>query len=338
MTKKLFFTIFLIAALSASAQVLNSENYNAYTIGNVSSTITASPSNPILGQGGMYVLGGTVANYQIVAGDAAHGNYLQVTGASDTSSYRYVLKNGLAAAWAGRTSGNNIVKGWAEIFTGTATNQHLSGFEILNSNYLPIAGVYYDSQARIFKGAAKLTINAQQGSYIITFGSVTTQYQANTWVKVGCTYNKTTGEMFFKIGNVTLGPLSVTGATMVPGSDPVYQAVVSTFGGGNTNSGPTTFGIDNYRIEASNNTTLGTSEVENKKSSIIAIGPNPTADYLNILTDQKITNLEIYDMSGRKVNVQLDGNKVDVKHLNTGSYIVSFETPNGKTTEKFIKK
>ncbi|MDR2237009.1 MAG: choice-of-anchor J domain-containing protein [Chryseobacterium sp.] len=94
--------------------------------------------------------------------------------------------------------------------------------------------------------------------------------------------------------------------------------------------------LDNVKITQTG--TLATSETDNKKNSLIAIGPNPTADYLNILTDQKITNLEIYDMSGRKVNVQLDGNKVNVKHLNAGSYVVSFETKNGKTTEKFIKK
>ncbi|AZA83842.1 hypothetical protein C1637_13585 [Chryseobacterium lactis] len=333
MRKKLFFATALVIAFSTSAQVLESDNYNSYTVGNVTNSMTT------VGQGGMRVLSGTISDYKIVAGNASHGNYLQVTGGSDATdaSTRYVLKdNGLP--WATRIAGNNIIKESLDIFTGTATNQHVSGVYILNSDYDGIIGIYYDSQSRSIIAGARLNNNGQPGYYIFTITAATTQYPANTWINVGCIYNKTTGEVMYKIGNVTYGPMTFTGLTTVSGLDPAFHVVQNTFTTGSTNAGPTTFGIDNYRVEASNDTTLGTSEIKVSKASIIAIGPNPTADYLNILTDLKINKAEIFDMSGRKIDLRLDGNKIDVKSLNPGSYIINVETKEGKTSSKFIKK
>jgi len=70
----------------------------------------------------------------------------------------------------------------------------------------------------------------------------------------------------------------------------------------------------------------------------MTISPNPTTEYLNVATDLKINKAEIFDMSGRKIDANLEGNRINVKNLNAGSYIISIETKDGKTTEKFIKK
>ncbi|MBL1220860.1 T9SS type A sorting domain-containing protein [Chryseobacterium sp. L7] len=83
--------------------------------------------------------------------------------------------------------------------------------------------------------------------------------------------------------------------------------------------------------------TLGTAEIFSNVKEI-TVYPNPASDYLFIKTKSKINAIEIFDMSGKKLPAQLEGNKVDVKNLNSGSYIVSFETKDGKTIEKFIKK
>ncbi|WP_347216928.1 T9SS type A sorting domain-containing protein [Chryseobacterium sp.] len=83
--------------------------------------------------------------------------------------------------------------------------------------------------------------------------------------------------------------------------------------------------------------TLGTHEIfSNVKKTTIS--PNPTVDYLNVNSAEKIKSVEIFDMSGRKMNTNLNENRIDVKNLNPGSYIISIETKEGKTTEKFIKK
>jgi hypothetical protein len=84
-------------------------------------------------------------------------------------------------------------------------------------------------------------------------------------------------------------------------------------------------------------TTLGTTE-EVFNSNKLRISPNPTTDVLNIKTDSKINSVSVVDLTGRKVNVRLDGDKVDVRSLPAGTYLINVETKDGISTEKFIKK
>ncbi|HCA09779.1 T9SS type A sorting domain-containing protein [Chryseobacterium sp.] len=338
MKRNLLLSLALLSAVSFSAQVLEFDNYNSYTNGNVGTNTTGAS----MGQGSMYLSGGAAADYQIVTGDAAHGKYLQIIGGNEGTalSSRAAYKGSFATAWAARTPGNNIVKGKVDIFTGTSTNQHASGVGVFGVTD-GIVGIRYNSETKTINGLAYLDVPGQSGFYNIT-GITTNTYPANTWVTLAYTYNKTSGEITYQIGNEIPLVLAVDGADTVAGLDPARFRVLSSptraTATGPINAGPTTFGIDNYVVTASNSITLGTSDVETKKASVIAIGPNPTADYLNILTDLKITNLEIYDISGRKISAQLEGNKVDVKNLNPGTYILNFETKEGKTSEKFIKK
>jgi hypothetical protein len=43
-------------------------------------------------------------------------------------------------------------------------------------------------------------------------------------------------------------------------------------------------------------------------------------------------------MSGKKVEVKLSNNSVNVRNLESGTYMINIETTTGKSTEKFIKK
>ncbi|WEK69787.1 MAG: T9SS type A sorting domain-containing protein [Candidatus Chryseobacterium colombiense] len=75
------------------------------------------------------------------------------------------------------------------------------------------------------------------------------------------------------------------------------------------------------------------------KMKNIEIFPNPVSDLITIKTDQKVENVSVYDISGKNSNVTiLRDNKVDVRNLPAGSYIMTIETKEGKTTKKFIKK
>jgi hypothetical protein len=91
--------------------------------------------------------------------------------------------------------------------------------------------------------------------------------------------------------------------------------------------------LDNVNITQN---VLATSETSGHNN--MGIYPNPTWDYLNVKTQSKIVNLEVYDMTGRKINVELNDNKIDVRNLQSGNYILKIETKEGIKTEKFIKK
>lgn len=70
----------------------------------------------------------------------------------------------------------------------------------------------------------------------------------------------------------------------------------------------------------------------------INIYPNPTSDILYVKSGSKINGVEVFDMSGKKINVLLSNDQINVKDLPSGLYIINIETKEGKTTKKFIKK
>lgn len=70
----------------------------------------------------------------------------------------------------------------------------------------------------------------------------------------------------------------------------------------------------------------------------ILISPNPTTEILNIKSESKIDRITVLDMTGRKINVRIYDNKVDVKSLPSGTYLINIETKDGVSKQKFIKK
>lgn len=92
--------------------------------------------------------------------------------------------------------------------------------------------------------------------------------------------------------------------------------------------------IDDFKVVG--NTILGTSENQNDEQ--IGIYPNPATDFITIKSKSKVNAVEVFDIAGRKVNMNLNNDKIDVRNLNPGNYIISIETKDGKTSKKFIKK
>jgi len=82
---------------------------------------------------------------------------------------------------------------------------------------------------------------------------------------------------------------------------------------------------------------LGVKELEKDN---IKIYPNPTADFVHITlnSNSKIEEAEVYDTAGRLVlKVRLDQEKIDLRSLNPGIYMISFKNPDIKPI-KIIKK
>lgn len=74
------------------------------------------------------------------------------------------------------------------------------------------------------------------------------------------------------------------------------------------------------------------------KINTVKIAPNPTSDILYVKSDSKIKSIYVSDLTGRRINVKVEGNKVDVRSIPSGVYLIGIETAEGSTHEKFIKK
>ncbi len=70
----------------------------------------------------------------------------------------------------------------------------------------------------------------------------------------------------------------------------------------------------------------------------ISVYPNPTSDILNIRSKDKVKQVSVYDLSGKRFEIKLDRNSADVSALQSGVYMIVVETDGGKIAEKFIKK
>ena len=78
--------------------------------------------------------------------------------------------------------------------------------------------------------------------------------------------------------------------------------------------------------------------VSNVNKAKVSIYPNPTTDYLNVSSASKISSVEVYDISGKRVKAELVDNKVDVQNLAKGSYVIKITDGSGSTSQKFIKE
>lgn len=78
------------------------------------------------------------------------------------------------------------------------------------------------------------------------------------------------------------------------------------------------------------------STIDFNKNFIVTIAPNPTHSILNINTNQIIKVISVYDLMGKKVNInQVSNNTIDVSNLEKGFYVLKIVSENNK--EKFLK-
>jgi hypothetical protein len=68
------------------------------------------------------------------------------------------------------------------------------------------------------------------------------------------------------------------------------------------------------------------------------IYPNPTGDFINIETKKKIAKVEIYNLLNRSFSPIYKDNRIDVRNLPQGNYILKIYSSTGTKTIHFIKK
>jgi Leucine-rich repeat (LRR) protein len=69
----------------------------------------------------------------------------------------------------------------------------------------------------------------------------------------------------------------------------------------------------------------------------VSVYPNPTDNYLFIEGNKNPISISIYNLLGKKVMSAKNTNKVDVKELSSGVYIINISDGIGQTNRKFIK-
>lgn len=343
MTKKLLFLCTALSTFSlANAQEFIFDNYNALTIGNIGTDLTGVTA----GQGGYYTFnspaGGANSDYQIVADVPAQANVVQITGSATATGTKFLSKD-VAAPWALRTVGNNVINIQFDLYTGAATtSKNTARVYLYNDDATTVlGGLLFNLETKVISGIAFYdnagTLNTF--SFFLGAGGTNLTLPASTWVKVGVSYNTTTNEVIWKGPGFYGG---VTGADPATGTNaPGEIDFIHTAGTGNTVSATSRYDNLLARASATENL-LGNSTFNSVAASFAKVYPNPVVDFATInLVDAQINAITITDLNGRIVKTgnsnELLNAKVDLSNLTAGIYLMTIETDKGVSTEKIIK-
>lgn len=335
------------------AQVAYSADFTGLTVGNVGTDFTGT----VPGQGLFLTTANNGAaptsttnadnnNFQIVDAGAPHGLALQLTGPNGDKGNKIVTQAGLPAFWATRTAGNNILEVEYDFFTGAPTssmnNMRFVLFDPTGTKVL--CGLSMVMSSKVMSGVAYYDATASPGgvvgNYLFFLGAGNTNLVLpdNTWVRVGFSYNYTTGQVIWR-GTGFNG--NQTGAAMM--NNPEAANMMATAGTTSlvTNAAASTAMYDNIVVRASaTDTLLGVQG--NVAMNSLSVYPNPVNDVVNIANANALRQISIVDLNGRTVKTQtfsgVSDSTIDVSELAAGMYMMTVATDSGIATHKIIKK
>ncbi|MFP3595202.1 choice-of-anchor J domain-containing protein [Chryseobacterium sp. SIMBA_029] len=179
----------------------------------------------------------------------------------------------------------------------------------------------YPDRLELRYSTAATTVNPTGATGVGSFTNL--GVTVNAALAAGFVYPKTWTKYSFTVAGVGTTPVSVKFG---------FRYYVTNGGPSGANSD--LIGIDTFSIDRP---TLAVNDSEVSKKAI-SVYPNPTTDFVAINGSGKVKNIEIFDIAGKRVEAKLDGNKVDVRNLASGVYIINVEIEGKNFTEKFIKK
>lgn len=348
--KKLLLLFILSMSATIQAQVLTSEDCSTLTVGNVGTDVTGVTA----GQGGWktYVAAtGLNTDFQVVNVGGVNGNAFQITGSATATNTRWLFQTNLVALWATRTAGNEILEVEFDYFTGPATTSTNSFRLYLYSDETTskaIAGMGCSKNAIVSSvnysnnvtGYAYYNNAGTLGFYGFGMGTVAPYqvvFPVNTWIRIGFSYNKTTGQVNWKGPGING---YVTGAA--PGLDVKELDILGVAGTANTVS--STGIIDNLIVRASaTNTLLGVAE-NNVVTNKFSVSPNPTTGLINVTNNEgiNVNEITVTDLNGRVVKTSKFDNvsniSINISDLSAGIYMMNIKSEAGTATKKIVKE
>jgi hypothetical protein len=341
--KKILLSITLgLTFIISNAQVIINDNHNSLSIGNVGTDFTGVTA----GQGDYFTGGLANSEFTIASDVPTQGNVVNIIGSATATGTKFMWKN-ISTAWTNRTEGNNILNVEFDIFTGaTTTSKNTARVYIYNSNGSTVlAGLSLNFESKALSGVAYYDPNNGGvnpiGSYFFNLGAANAvlNLTANTWVRLGISYNTATREVIWKGPGFYTG---LTGAVPATGTNsPREIDYLHTAGTGNIVSVTSKF--DNILVNANAIENLLGSSAFNLVASNFSVSPNPANDFITVSNSDNIlvSGISITDLNGRVVKQNSYENvsniQVNVSDLSSGVYMMNITSEKGSITKKIVK-
>ncbi|HSD14072.1 MAG TPA: T9SS type A sorting domain-containing protein [Flavobacterium sp.] len=291
------------------SQVLYEDNFESYTPGS------------IVGQTNFDYVHGSTDSYQIVQDET--GRHLWI----NSLNYSVLTKN--LNLWPSRNSGNNVIQVEFDYFTGGVSDisANAGGFGIWSSTYGELIGIMMRNNSKVVFGYY-YSWDYGEEERALGDGTTSVVLPPNTWSRLAFSLNTVTGEAIFR------GPgfLKTFQNYVHLNSDPNYGLQYMQI-----LDGPSNFRYDNVVVKAVSSSTLGTQQPIPIQSEL-QLYPNPASDYVTVVTDNKILNVYVYDIQGKRSEMILNNGRIDVSHFPAGSYIIGLKTDKGFVSQKLIKR
>jgi len=340
----------LIAPFSfANAQLLQSENFDNLTLGNVGTDMTGLTAGQdnwfTLTSNGTAPTTGTNAdnsNFQIVDAGNEATNGLKIISSNGNKGSRFMWKDGFADVWAGRDGGNDIIEVEYDMYTGSATTSKAQvGIRLYGTDGATartLNGYVYNMDTRILQGVAYLNNGGTYGTYLITLQTGGLILDADTWYRIGFAYDTNTGETIWKTSTVYTGlPAANWAGPFSPDEFDFVSAVP------NTNAAVSELVFDNITVKATpEEALLGVTQNPIAEKNI-SVYPNPTMGIVNFSnnTNAIFNKVEVADMNGRVVKsdvVNATEGQISISDLSAGVYMMKITTDQGVATKKIVKQ
>lgn len=347
--KKITFIAIVMFLLfnSVHAQVLWSENFESYTLGNVGTDVTGT----IPGQGNWYTqrvyTSDDISNENFrINHDARRGKYLilESTTIGEPGVFKKTARhmiNNIGSIWSLKDTTNNILKIEFDYNYYFYTTFNNSFYILLNNNshghsYHHAHGLYTSDYSN---GKMDEVYNVTQ-QHISQLPNLLAS--PNTWHKmiiyIDIDNNESYVEFPYKnyaiksttlIGKYPFDPLDLDRFDIVFTSEDNFY-------------GNSFLKVDNIKISAVNK--LPTLNIIDLDSSKFNIYPNPANDIVTITNSESISikQVEFYDLTGKLIRTHSFNNQAEiqlnVENLANGVYMLHIETNKGTAVKKLVKK
>jgi len=342
--------IILILALSITylnnitAQVLYTENFDNYTLGNLGTDVTGQTP----GQGNWYTTDATNAQYTIIT-EPNKGKALSIFTNNPQQDQNFIAeKRNLNVLIDQRAAGNNVIKIEVDFYTGSrsiansSTNTSRISFlfdppqnytnlerELIAFNFSHNIGVFL---VRVFDGHS----TSLKVSQFLT---------SDTWYQLIFYMDYTNKKGYFEIPGTNISGNGDFLTQVVNPSDFKLSKMSLTMIVSNlTSTTKREQRYDDIRITALKAVPPHLLNVESFLSDKFNLYPNPATNIVNITNSENmlVEQVTVYDITGKQLSTQSFDSEAEIQlnvgNLASGTYMLHLHTNDGTAVKKLIKK